>query len=357
MSYKFMRFQKYYDSLRTNKSFFKTSLSQKYKILLNILRFMRVSSKKPQIIHNKPVTAQIETTSCCNLQCETCVRDKIGVPIGTMSFENFKKILDQLDSLFKVYLSGQGEPLLNKDLFKMVEYANKKGVLVNINTNAMLLTKEVIDKITKTDIGEIGISIDSTKKEKFEKIRKGAKFETVIDNVKNLSSALKKNKRKSIITFAVIVLKDNLDEILDFIRLAHETGADKVVFQTIQVKEDYFEKYDEKTKKMIVSDLMKEIKDRVGDAMKMGKKYGVTVIFDEGGSNGAGCIWPWRGIYVTWNGYVTACCKILDYRNPLMGNLLEQDFWDVWNSQNYQLFRSMLKDRVAHHSCKGCGMV
>ena len=44
-----------------------------------------------------------------------------------------QKILDKLDSLFKIHLSGQGEPFLNPDIFKMIEYANKKGIIVYPN--------------------------------------------------------------------------------------------------------------------------------------------------------------------------------------------------------------------------------
>jgi len=353
---KIERFGKYYLAAKSNKPFFKTNLNQKVKILKNVSRFFSSNSNKPLIINNKPVTAQIEPTSVCNLKCEMCVREKIGVPIGTMKFEDFKKILDKLDCLFKIHLSGQGEPFLNPDIFKMIRYANKRGILVNTTTNGSVLTKKIIDEICGVEIGEISISLDSTNKETYEKIRKGANFEKVTENVKNLTSELKRRKRGTIVSFAIVILKENFEEIPDFAKLAYKAGVKKIIFQTVQNKVDYVDKYNKKIKTQTVADFIEKIKSKIEEAKELGKKYKILVVFDEGKAGG-GCIWPWRGIYITWNGYVTPCCKILDYRKPIMGNILQEDFWKIWNGKNYRMFRELLKKRMPPAPCRGCGMV
>ena len=94
---------------------------------------------------------------------------------------------------------------------------------------------------------------------------------------------------------------------------------------------------------------------KLGEAKTLAKKYNINLIFDEKKSNG--CIWPWRMIYIGWDGYVTVCCKILDYKKPEIGNLLKEDFWKIWNSKHYQMFRRMLRQRKAPYPCKGCNMV
>lgn len=348
-----MRLNKYYDAIRTNKPFFKTSLKQKIKILKNILIFF--IDKRKLIIRNKPIIAQIEPTSLCNLKCEMCIRDKIGISMGNMTLENFKKILEKLDCLFKIHLSGQGEPFLNKDFFKMVKCANDRGIIVNTNTNATLLNDNVIKKICNVEIGEIAISIESTKKDIYEKIRKGAKFDKVIENVKNLNEKIREKNKKTIVSFAVTILKDNIDEIENFVRLTKIIGIKKIIFQIIQEKEDYVSKYNKNAKKQITSKLKTLIKQKMKEAKKIAKKNNIILIFDEEKSKG--CIWPWRSIYITWNGYVTPCCKILDYKKPYMGNILKEDFWKIWNGKEYQMFRKLLKERKAPLPCRGCNMV
>lgn len=348
-----MRFSKYYDALRTNKPFFKANLGRKIKIIKNLLFFL--TDDKNLILKHKPFIAQIEPNSTCNLKCEMCIREKIGIPIGNMKFEDFKKILEKLDCLFKIHLSGQGEPFMNKDLFKMIDYANKRGIIINTNTNATLLTKEIIENICKVNMGEIAISIESTKKGIYEKIRKGANFEGVIKNIKELSQKIKEKKKKTIISFAVTILKDNIEEIPEFVKLAKNIGVKKIIFQTLQEKEDYMSKYEKNAEKQKTSNLKKVIEKKFIEAKILARKYNISLIFDEEKSKG--CLWPWRSIYVSWNGYVTACCKILDYRKPIIGNLLNEDFWKIWNGKNYQMFRKLLRERKAPMPCIGCNRV
>lgn len=350
-----MRLRKYYDVIKTNNSFFTTSLKQKIKISINILKFWKNNLTKHLIISNKPVVAQIEPTSQCNLKCAMCIRDKIGVPIGTMSFENFKKILNQLDCLFKIHLSGQGESFLNKELFRMINYANKKGIIVNLNSNATLINNEAIENICKSDIGEIAISIESTNKNEYEKIRKGAKFDQVIANIKELSSALKKNNKKTILSFAVTILKGHIEDLPNFILFAEKVGINKIIAQTIQEKEDYINNYNSEAKNNLLLNYKEKLKTSVIKSKKIAKEKNIEFIFDE--EKSSGCIWPWRSIYVTWNGEVTPCCKILDYRKINAGNLLTDDFWKVWNGKQYQLFRKLLKKRKAPLPCRGCNRV
>jgi radical SAM protein with 4Fe4S-binding SPASM domain len=355
MSYYLMRLNKYYDAIRTNESFFKTSAKQKGKILLNILKFYKTNLNKPLIVNNKPVVAQIEPTSLCNLRCKMCIREKIGIPIGTMPFEDFKKVLNKLDSLFKIHLSGQGEPFINKDLFKMIDYANKRGIIVNLNTNATLLNEEAIKKICDVNMGEIAVSFESTNKEEYEKIRRGARFEEVVENIKKLNLFLRKRKKRTIVSLAVTILKENIDELPNFVLFADKLGVKKIIAQTVQEKEDYVKNYNSDTKENMLFNYKNKLNAKVNQSKKIAREREIEFIFDEEKSNG--CIWPWRSIYIAWDGNVTSCCKILNYKKDGMGNLLKEDFWSIWNGKKYQIFRGLLRKRTAPLPCKGCKMV
>jgi radical SAM protein with 4Fe4S-binding SPASM domain len=241
-------------------------------------------------------------------------------------------------------------------LFRSVEYANQRGILVNTNTNATLLEEEAIQKICSVNIGEIGISIESPEKKTYEKIRKGAKFEEVMRNIKRLTEKLKEENKKTIVSFAVTILKENVEDIPKFVKLAEEVGIKKIVFQTMQNKEDYLSKYSAKAKRQGIFDLAERVKEKVEEAMEIAKDRGISLIFDEG-KGSIGCVWPWRSIYISWNGYATACCKILDYRSPYLGNILKEDLWKVWNGEEYQKFRNLLRDRKAPIPCRGCSMI
>ena len=120
----------------------------------------------------------------------------------------------------------------------------------------------------------------------------------------------------------------------------------------MQEKKDYVDKYDSFAKEQRVNELGKNILKEINLAKKMAKERGITLIFDE--EKSPGCIWPWRSIYVTWNGFVTPCCKSLDYRAPFFGNLLKENLEKIWNGSEYQRYRRFLKRRKALPSCIGC---
>jgi radical SAM protein with 4Fe4S-binding SPASM domain len=284
-----------------------------------------------------------------------CVREKMHAKIGDMSFEDFKKVVDKIDTLFKINLSGQGELFMHPDIFKMINYANKRGILVNINSNGTLLNEKIIDNICKSDIGEMGISIDSPNKERYEKIRIGANYDKLLKNIKALSSELKKRNRHTILTMTPIIFKENIDELPDFIRLAKKIGMTKVAMQTLQTKENFLGSYDEAMKNQLVVKDIQRLRKKMGEAKKLAKQYSIPLIFDE--EERPGCIWPWRGIYVTCSGDVTACCKIVDTKEYSLGNILKENFWSVWNGKKYQQMRRLLRDRKCPAACIGCNAV
>src|SRR5215204_4064447 len=83
-----------------------------------------------------PVCLYLETTNRCNLLCTTCPRTYEELePPADMSWELFTRIVDQVPNLARVVLHGVGEPMLVKDLPRMVRYLKDRGAYVLFNTN------------------------------------------------------------------------------------------------------------------------------------------------------------------------------------------------------------------------------
>ena len=85
-----------------------------------------------------------------------------------------------------------GEPLVNKNLVKMIKYAKEAGVVdVMFNTNASLLT-EKSREIILSGVDKIFFSFDSPYREEFNKIRVKGDYDLVLKNIKNFMK-VKKN--------------------------------------------------------------------------------------------------------------------------------------------------------------------
>lgn len=86
----------------------------------------------------------INITNSCNVNCPFCCMYSGTDKNNYMSFDTFKKIIDNTDKEFELQLEG-GEPLLHKNIFLFIEYAisTKKCNKIIILTNGILLNNYV----------------------------------------------------------------------------------------------------------------------------------------------------------------------------------------------------------------------
>ena len=150
---------------------------------------------RKRILHHFPLVLLIEPTSVCNLRCVMCYqvdpalsRDKRH--IGYMDFNFYTKLIDEgaEHGLSAIVLASRGEPTLHPRFTDMIAYARDRGILdIKINTNATMITKDYARKLLASVPNTIVFSVDSSNKEEFERIRVGAKFERVVENIKNFN--------------------------------------------------------------------------------------------------------------------------------------------------------------------------
>src|SRR5262245_13334610 len=87
-----------------------------------------------------PRSIYLETTSRCNSLCETCILTFGGrEPQKDLGWDEFRRVVDQFPVLERVLLHGIGEPLLNRDLPRMIEHLKERGATVLFNSNAITL--------------------------------------------------------------------------------------------------------------------------------------------------------------------------------------------------------------------------
>src|SRR5579859_3041657 len=100
---------------------------------------MTISITRTQVAQ-LPRSIYIEPTSRCNELCQQCPRTLLSREEDRdLSFDEFRRVVDQFPMLERVVLHGLGEPLLNKDLPRMISYLKARGVYVLFNSNGILL--------------------------------------------------------------------------------------------------------------------------------------------------------------------------------------------------------------------------
>ncbi len=136
-----------------------------------------------------PFQLVLELGNLCNLKCPLCAtpfREK-SIPKGMISFEDAKKIIDQFPALVSLIMPVWGEPFLNKDVFRISGYAQKKGIHVSIRSNLNVFDRKMAEEAIET-VDTLSISVDGASPETYEKSM-GQESRNGVQNRGNLRSA------------------------------------------------------------------------------------------------------------------------------------------------------------------------
>ena len=304
----------------------------------------------------------LELTLACNERCFHCGSNCSVPGDNELSTDEFKAIIDQVKEDFDISriqlcVTG-GEPLLRKDFFEIMSYANSKGFRWGMTSNATLITKDVAHKLSEAGMGTISVSIDGLQ-DTHDKLRdmKNA-YDLAMQGVQNL---IDENAFKAI-QITTVVNHENvreLDQLLEIMK-----GIDIDSWRVINIepigrallrpemlctKEDL---------KYMFEFIRKARKDGLpveyGCSHYLGLDYEVEVRD-----------WYWlcnAGVYtasIMSNGDIGACLDI--ERNPktIQGNIKRDRFKDVWDNR-FEIFRRNKacdsdKCRICDHNkyCRG----
>lgn len=257
----------------------------------------------------------IELTNRCNLRCPTCFSHQDNREKRDMTFNDFKKFLDENHMLIdSLSLYNYGEPLLNKDLPLMIAYAKKKRVsYIKIATNGMKLTPSKSEKLIKSGLDYLSISLDGATKESYEIFRKGGKFKQVVTNIAHLVKT--RNAMKSLLKIEIqfIIMQHNEHEISDIEKLAKNLQVDRLRLKTLLIKDALWKNYLPKNE-IFSRYSQKHIKDK--------------------------CLKPLKELVINCDGTVIPCCYIVkdDINKFKMGNIFKNSLKEIISSKKYQDF-------------------
>ena len=135
----------------------------------------------------------LELTQNCNLNCRHCYLDAYsswkGGNKNELNTRDIKRLVDLADKLgvWRFDLTG-GEVFLREDLFEILEYLNKKNMIVHIFTNGTLLDSKKIEKLSQIrNIHRIILSLDGHNAALHDSFRRvSGSFEKTVTAIKQL---------------------------------------------------------------------------------------------------------------------------------------------------------------------------
>jgi radical SAM protein with 4Fe4S-binding SPASM domain len=177
----------------------------------------------------------------------------------------------------------------------------------------------------------------------------------------------------------LVTVKENIDEVADYVRLAQDLGVDGAHVQ--ECNPIWSNSEPQLDTSVIRENILKATKlaqelgvnftftamfgledprltmDRLkSNCSRIVRKLLHNIIYHNHGVGPVSCLLPWQTVYVTHGGYVTPCCMIPDPDAMNFGNLLETSLDDIWNGEEFRRFRSALAGERIPERCASCSM-
>ncbi|HNZ86231.1 MAG TPA: radical SAM protein [bacterium] len=282
-----------------------------------IISFLEMTFRRGRCI-SRPFIYRIDPCSACNLRCPSCQSWQTNTKEKRiMTLEDFKSIIDKIKKYaLRVSLYDMGEPLLNKDIYEMISYANKNNISTLISTNFNLFKKDDIKKLFDSGLTVLEPCLDGFSQEKYSQYRQGGDVEIVKQGLRDVMEYKIKNKKKYPIVDVQVVtfnhIKDELNQIDEFLR---EIKVDRITYRQENLG------YDDNN-----------------DSPKT-KTYKRT------------CFWLYLGCMIRPDGSLYPCCGG-DFDRFSYGNILNQKLKDIWNNKYYKLSRNFFSKKLIHSNNK-----
>ncbi|WP_296559009.1 radical SAM protein [uncultured Acetobacterium sp.] len=285
-----------------------------------------------------PFSIFVFPTTYCNFNCIYCahslgyekMKEQYKFVPQNMSMETYKKILDQIkefpDKIKMLSLTGQGEPLLNRDIPLMVKLAKEADIAerIEIITNGALLSKEMSDRLIEAGLDTLRVSLQGLSSQKYQEICGTAvDFEEYLDNIKYFYE----NRRNTNLFVKImdVSLEDGEEEKFYhlFSNCSDRMYIEKMLpaYEGVEVTKDMDVEYD-----------------------RYGRKHGKRDV----------CPLPFYMIGIFPDGEVEPCDTI--YKPIILGNVNQDNLFDMWNGKKLRAFWEMQlsSERHCNTGCSVC---
>ena len=324
------------------------------------------------LMEAEPVCLYLETTNRCNLLCTTCPRTfETLEPEADMSWELFTSIVDQYPNIQRVVLHGIGEPMLVKELPRMVRYLKDRGIYVLFNSNGTLLTEAKGRELIDAGLDELRVSLDAADASVFKMVRGKDMFDRIVRNVGNfIQMQQRENLKKPVVSLWLTGLRETIGELENFIRLAHKLGVREVYLQRLVYFDDgqglakadsaLFEHTGGQEEGMIQRAEILAAELGVMFNASGATEPSISVKKQKDDNPWQLCRRPWSLMYITANGRVLPCCiapfSMRGYSSFTLGDATQHSLREIWNGPQYQQFRGALMSTEPPKACSNCGL-
>ncbi len=284
-------------------------------------------------LRGRPYVIFVDPINLCNLKCPLCATgaNEITRVQQRMPLEHFKRVIDQVSPwAYEVSLYNWGEPLLHRDIFSMIRYADEKNVATLMSSHLSVRKQELMDAIIESGLEELTVSLDGITQEVYEKYRVGGNIELVFRNLRYLLERRRLlGSSHPVVEWQFIVFKHNEHQMDQARTMARDLGVDLLRFIPAGLPFDAGREKKQGLAKQWFSSLPRwRYQDPdAGDFQ------------DASFRQRGGCYYLYRSMTINPDGGVSPCCIVYNDQYDF-GNAGVGDFKSLWNNDHYRSART-----------------
>jgi MoaA/NifB/PqqE/SkfB family radical SAM enzyme len=314
------------------------------------------------VLESFPRSFTVSVTGRCNLDCIMCEAKRIPWEIPDATLEEIESFFPYLEH---VMWQG-GEVFLRQGFVDLLRRAAAFPRMKQVITsNGLLLDDAIMDALVAQPDLTLTFSIDAADKKLYEAIRKGARFDKLVENIRVLNEKRKKTRSAIKLNINVTVMRSNyryLRGIIDFAKL-HDFSF--VFLTTVtgneHTGENIFAAGDREA--------LAYLERTMDDIERAAREYDIVLhnwlpvrrtppqpaspACPAAAPAAAGrllCHAPWQRVYIDWHGNLFPDCMCLPDKPA--GTVLSGSIRQAWNGDGMQHYRRVMRDHAHQSVCK-----
>ncbi len=299
-----------------------------------------------------PIEVEISPSGACNHRCVFCAVDYIGYQPNFLDKDIILRDISKMSrkGLKSVICSGEGEPLLNKDMPDIANGIKACGVDLAMSTNGVFFTKKKAEECLKA-FTWVRFSVASMEEQSYDRIQRGKAGDLgkVKVNLENIVRVKKNQNLKTTLGVQCLLLPDNADQLPDMAKQLREIGVDYLTIKpysqhlhsanTYQIDYNQMIELEQEIKEYSTENFAVYFRTNAMRKIHHDKYYRI-------------CYGLPFMTHIDAKGNVWPCVAHIGTEEFCYGNINEQTFEEIWEGQKRQEVVGKLRELDINKVCR-----
>ncbi|NDV26687.1 radical SAM protein [Desulfovibrio sp. JC010] len=280
-----------------------------------------------------PLYMELSPAGSCNHRCKFCGLDFAGYKPDFLDTEIMTERLAEMGKLGvkSIMYAGEGEPLLHKDMARIIQTTKASGIDTALTSNAVLLNGKTAAEILPCT-SWIKVSLNAGTPGTYGHIHgtQEEDFQRVLKNLENAADIREKQNSGCTLGVQLVLLPENEDEVENLAGLARDAGMDYLVVKPYSHHPQSICTEYKDINYTDCSELEERLQSYKTDSFNVIFRSATMKIWDGQKRDYKCCnalpFWS----YIDAKGNVWGCSIYLNEDNFLYGNIHESSFEEIW---------------------------